>query len=570
MLESRRNKMSGMHLLRISILSSALTCALLTLTAPAAAQTPTFWTDGTDDWFKVANWSAGIPNSNTDGVIDNGGTAQVSDPGAVAFDVELGFNTASDSGAVTVDGDGRLTVRLVLGVGVNGTGRLDITNGGAVSINGGFVSADCRIGEQASSTGAVTVDGTGSTLTIGNELHVGFFGVGTLNITHGGGVSCAVAFVGDRPGSHGTVTVDGVGSTWINNTNGFVWFIGDAGTGSLTITNGATVSFNTQATLGEGPDSRGDVIVDGAGSTWTPGAIMVGDFGSGSLQITNGGRVSSFSDSWIGYYSSGTVVVDGPNSTWNHSGIFVVGNYFTGSLLINNGGTVSVSGDFGCVACNSGSQGTLTVSGAASHWSNSDDLFVGGSPPHGAGGTGTLHVEDGGTVSAANLTVYRPGAVSGSGSIATNAGTTIEGTLAPDHTISFSGNLIFNDVNATMVSTVTPTTADNIVVGGAATLGGHLSVTLSGGPFQVGTQYTLLEAGGGLNGTTFCSISMTFPPNQGFHPEVMYDADHVYVILEAGQATPTPAPTCTPTATPRLSPTARPRPTPRPRLTLPR
>lgn len=175
MLESRRDKMSGMHLLRISILSSALTCALLTLTAPAAAQTPTFWTDGTDDWFKVANWSAGVPNSNTDGVIDNGDTAKVGTPGAAAFDVDLGFNRANDSGTVTVDGSGQLTIRLVLGVGVNGTGTLNITNGGKVSINGGFVSADCKIGEQASAVGIVTVDGTGSTLTIGNELQVGFF-----------------------------------------------------------------------------------------------------------------------------------------------------------------------------------------------------------------------------------------------------------------------------------------------------------------------------------------------------------------------------------------------------------
>ena len=297
---------------------------------------------------------------------------------------------------------------------------------------------------------------------------------------------------------------------------------------------------------------------------------VVGDFGSGSLQITNGGAVSSFSDSWIGYYSSGTVVVDGANSTWNHSGIFVVGNYFTGSLLINNGGTVSVSGDFGCVACNSGSQGTLTVSGAASHWSNSDDLFVGGSPPHGAGGTGVLRVNDGGIVEAANLTVYSPGTVTGSGLIQTKGGTTIEGTLAPDHTISFSGNLAFSGVTATMLSNVTPESADNITVGGAAVLMGRLSVALTGGPFQVGTQYTLLQAGGGLNGTTFCSISMTFPPNQGFHPEVTYDADHVYLILEPGEPTPTPAPTCTPTATPRLSPTPRPRPTPRIRPTLPR
>src|SRR5437868_4395008 len=166
MLESRGNKMSEMHLLRISILSSAVTCALLTLTAPAVAQTPTFWTDGTDDWFKVANWSAGIPNSNTDGVIDNGGTAMVGTPGAVAVDVDLGFNTASDSGTVTVDGNGRLSIGLVLGVGVNGNGTLSVTNGGMVFDTGLGVGNGCSIGERAASSGTVTVDGPGSRLTI--------------------------------------------------------------------------------------------------------------------------------------------------------------------------------------------------------------------------------------------------------------------------------------------------------------------------------------------------------------------------------------------------------------------
>lgn len=429
MLEGRRNKMPGMHLLKIGILSSALTCAFLTLTGPAVAQTPTFWTDGTDDWFKVANWSAGIPNSNTDGVIDNAGNAQVDGPGAVAFDVDLGFNRANDSGTVTVNGSGQLTVRLVLGVGVNGTGTLNITNGGKVSINGGFVSADCKIGEQASAVGIVTVDGTGSTLTIGNELQVGFFGRGTLNITNGGTVSTLSAYVADRPGSQGAVTVDGAGSSW-NNGNGYVCQIGGAGSGTLSITDGGTASSNSGCSISEFLGSQGSVIVDGMGSSWDLGnALAIGQGGAGSLEIINGGAVSSLSDTWIGYYSNGTVVVDGQGSTWTYSGIFVVGNYSTGSLLISNGATVSVSGDFGCVGCGSGSQRTLTVSGAGSHWSNSDDLFVGGVPPLGAGGTGVLRVDDGGLVIAANLTAYTPGTVTGSGLIETTGGMTNSATL---------------------------------------------------------------------------------------------------------------------------------------------
>ena len=86
-----------------------------------------------------------------------------------------------------------------------------------------------------------------------------------------------------------------------------------------------------------------------------------------------------------------------------------------------------------------------------------------------------------------------------------------------------------------MLSTVTPQTADNVMVQGVAALNGHLSVTLTGGPFTVGTQYTLLQASGGLNGTTFTNVSITAPP--GVKSQVTYDANHVYLIINASGTT---------------------------------
>ena len=126
----------------------------------------------------------------------------------------------------------------------------------------------------------------------------------------------------------------------------------------------------------------------------------------------------------------------------------------TSIVQISNGGTLSVCGNFACIACESSSQSTVTVDGPGTNWTNSENLFVGGSPL-GDGGTGVLHIDNGATVTAANLTVYEPGTLTGSGFVDATSATALEGTLAPDQTISFTGNLAFG-ATATMLSTVTP------------------------------------------------------------------------------------------------------------------
>jgi len=56
----------------------------------------------------------------------------------------------------------------------------------------------------------------------------------------------------------------------------------------------------------------------------------------------------------------------------------------------------------------SGSSGAVTVSGAGSTWASSDDIYIGRE------GDGTLHIDDGGTVSNENAYVgYRPGSTGG-------------------------------------------------------------------------------------------------------------------------------------------------------------
>jgi T5SS/PEP-CTERM-associated repeat protein len=266
--------------------------------------------------------------------------------------------------------------------------------------------------------------------------------------------------------------------------------------------------------------------------------------------------------------------VDGTGSTWTIGGDISIGDVFggIGMVTISQGGHVTSGNGF--IADGSSSTGTVQVDGATSTWTNSDNVYVGGDAS-GAVGSGELHLANGGTVSAAILTVWSTGTVTGNGFVQTTNGVLNQGTLAPDQTISVTGNLTFNSA-ASMLSTVTPQTANSVMVQGVVSLNGHLSVTLTGGPFTAGTQYTLLQASGGLNGTTFTNVSITAPP--GVKSQVTYDANHVYLIIKSnGSPTPTPTPSATPTPTPtatptpsptpcpRCSPRPRPRPTPAPR-----
>ncbi len=308
--------------------------------------------------------------------IQNGGTVSNSNG-------YLGYES-SGSGTATVDGPGSTwSNALSLNVGFNGTGTLNILGGGAVSDSHG------RIG--SSSTGTVTVDGAGSTWNNSTSLVVGNWGTGTLNIQNGGTVATTLSVVvgGGWSGSSGTVTVDGAGSTFNSNSLS----VGFKGTGTLTIQNGGTVS-SYSGGVGSDVGSSGTVTVDGAGSTWSCTQLSVGPWGTGTLNILGGGTVAN-SLANVGGSGSGTVTVDGTGSTWSSTELNV-SSLGAATLNILGGGTVTTSE--GQVGNWPGSSGTVTVDGTGSAWTNSNDLYI-GSSYWGPGGTGTLNIQNGGAVS---------------------------------------------------------------------------------------------------------------------------------------------------------------------------
>ena len=128
-----------------------------------------------------------------DGTLDiiNGGATSIGNGGST-----IGSQSDS-TGEVTVDGAGSTwTNSQGLTVGYLGNGKLDITNGGNVVSNGDMFDDDDltavsynSIGSASNSTGTVTVNGSGSYWKMGHKLNVGSSGSGTLNITDGGLVS---------------------------------------------------------------------------------------------------------------------------------------------------------------------------------------------------------------------------------------------------------------------------------------------------------------------------------------------------------------------------------------------
>ena len=169
------------------------------------------------------------------GTLTGRGTLNITGGGAVSNIWSRIGPYFSSMGEVTVDGIGSTwTNSSHLYVGEFGNGTVNI-------IGGGFVSnASALIGVYSSSTSEVTVDGAGSIWTNSINLTVGEGGNGTLNITDGGVVSNdGNGWIGDNSGSTGAVTVDGEGSTWTNNN---YLYVGYKGSGMLNITGGGLVS----------------------------------------------------------------------------------------------------------------------------------------------------------------------------------------------------------------------------------------------------------------------------------------------------------------------------------------
>jgi T5SS/PEP-CTERM-associated repeat protein len=267
-----------------------------------------YWDNvGTGDWFDPLNWGPGhnaVPDCGEccshpwEVDINNGGTAQISGLAQTARSCETFIGKDSgDSGKLSVD-HGTLDQCSLMWVGYEGTGKLNITNGGLVTtLIGGFIAA------ATGSNGTATVDGTNSTWTLsggsGVELRVGGIvngggGTGLLTVTNSGTIIAPSVHV------YGSGTLTGNGA--VTTTNGTTTMGGTltprAGTltinGTLTFSSGATMECNVVPASADNVNVSGVASLAGkisvtmTGTTFTAGTtytLLHSDGGLGNTQF---------------------------------------------------------------------------------------------------------------------------------------------------------------------------------------------------------------------------------------------------------------------------------------------
>lgn len=434
--------------------------------------------------------------------LSNVGQFQVGDLGKATFTVSDGGHVSTkvaqssgawglsigggsgDLGAAIVTGAGsNLSVATNVVVGNGGTGTFQLLAGAGAQIGASLNESDSAtvlVGFSAGSTGAVTVNGTGSDMAVTGQLVVGDSGKGTFilsgaaTVTAGdqSGATASGVVVGFLTGGNGMLRVTGAGSS-LSNTGQFL--VGAYSVGAMTVEAGGTVTTtigagftNDGADIGFYAGSNGSVEITGTGASWTIGTdLVVGANGRGTLTDLSGGSVTVGGSFIVGEHSGGhgSATIDGTGSTLDYGGLLVIGSNAAGSLDIGAGAMVAATGTGGVgIGIGPGGHGTLTVAGAL----DAPSMVMGQTTTATAGGAvlaldggsitltgemvlgkGATMTMAGGTVSASMLSFTGNGALSGDGTIAAavDGGTLTAsgGTLAIDGAIDGHAVLIVDN-----------------------------------------------------------------------------------------------------------------------------
>ena len=314
------------------------------------------------------------------------------------------------------------------------------------------------------------------------NLTVGQNGTGMLAIQNGGTLTDFGGTVGNLPGSLGTVTVTGAGSTW---SNAGTVVVGGLGTGTLTIQDGGTVNSGGGGSVGLSVGSTGTVTVTGPGSSWInspSGGLNIGSFGTGTLTIANGGKVinnTAFTANiGNGAGSQGTVTVTGAGSTWSNSSGVNIGN--SGHRHAHDCGRRHCQRRLVVIATNAGSIGTLNIGAGAGNPAAAPGTLTAPSVAFGAG-TGTINFNH----TSADY-VFAP-AISGNGTVNVLAGTT---TLTAANSYSGATNVNAGTLRAGAPNTFSPNSAVTVASGGTLDLNGFsqtVSSVTNAGLVNMGT-----------------------------------------------------------------------------------
>jgi autotransporter-associated beta strand protein len=450
-----------------------------------------FWQVTSGTWSIPSSWGGTLPALGDTAYIVNGGTANVTLPGAVCGTLSLG---GSGSGAVLMNAGGLSTASE--SIGASGSGSFT-QSGGTNAMSGGLY-----LGTNSGGSGTYNLSGGGLlsvTGTVGQ--YIGDIGSGSFTQSGGTNAVSGGLYFGTNSGGNGTYNLSSSGLLSVTGTGGE--YIGYIGSGSFT-QSGGTNAVSYGLLLGTGSGSSGTYNLSGSGllSAGTVGEY-IGFSGSGSFAQSSGTNAMP-SGLYLGTNS-------GARGTYNLSGSGLlsvtgtIGQYigFSGSgSFTQSGGTNAVTSGL-LLGSSSGGSGTYNLSGSGL-------LSVTGTVGEYIGyfGRGSF-TQSGGT----NAVSY--GLLLGSGSGSSGTYNLIGGLLNLAGLTQGSGSAAFNFSGGTFqagssFSTSMPialsTSGSNLIFDTQAnllTLAGGLSG--AGGLQKIGAGALLLSASNSYSGTTIVS-----------------------------------------------------------------
>jgi T5SS/PEP-CTERM-associated repeat protein len=464
------------------------------------------------------------------------------------------------------------------------------------------------IGDTAGTDASVSIVGGGKvlasgTVTIGSSGTFRVSGSGTQLVGTGGfdvSGSCIIESganfdvhaspwtqsVYSSAGSLATLNIRGNGS---HLSGGYLWLqasgAGSGSTSRVVVEQGATAQLTNYEELASN-GCTSELVVQDPGSALNISSVLdIGYWGgTSSVTIANGGVVRSVritsdktsggvyapnSSGIIGSISgsTGAVMITDPGSQWIQDGTCNIGLQAIGTLTIQAGG--AMQSQQGHIARFAGSSGDATVSGAGSSWSMSDALFVGGDAIQGKGGTASLKIRNGGSVTVANrIDLWDTGTIDvtgggrmlvgagditsiASGTLRVGAGGTLAGTgtivgdvindggiVSPGHspgTLIINGNYI-QTAGGTLLMEISGAGSgqyDVLQVTGSASAHGTLQLVMLGGFLpQPGQTFQFFDIGSSGAGVSFDQISL--PPGVSWDTSSLNSNGTISVVPEPG------------------------------------
>jgi len=191
---------------RINWLARAVCAAIVcvSLASTAQAQTVRDWIGApSGDWYTTTNWNPNGDPDPADRLFIAHGSPKT------ALGVTVDGDMATEDPTISLSAASIAAFGDSMHIGYDDYGSLDMTGASTVNCKSSMLAYNIDSAGNASIT-ASTWDNSGN-------LHVGYYGTGTLAVSNGGLVTSADGFVGRHEESTGNaVTVDGAGSTWDN------------------------------------------------------------------------------------------------------------------------------------------------------------------------------------------------------------------------------------------------------------------------------------------------------------------------------------------------------------------